>query len=96
MRLQALALTGPGDAVPAEVRQAWRARADAAGAYAELLAGTGRDPAGVLETLLHLHHNRVHGPGRATEFLTYRLARACALHPAAANGQTPPPCTPPR
>ena len=96
VRLRALALTCPGDAVPAEVRQAWRARADAAGAYAELLAGTGRDPAGVLETLLHLHHNRVHGPGRETESLTYRLARACALHPAAANGQTPPPCTPPR
>jgi len=92
-RLQALVLTGPGDAVPAAVRQAWRARASAARAYAGLLPETGRDPAGVVETLLHLHHNRVHGPGRATESLTYRLARACALRHTPANGRTPP-CAP--
>jgi lantibiotic biosynthesis protein len=92
-RLQALALTGPGDAVPAAVRQAWRARASAATAYAGLLPENGRDPAGVVETLLHLHHNRVHGPGRATEYLTYRLARACALRHTPANGRTPP-CAP--
>jgi lantibiotic biosynthesis protein len=92
-RLQALALTGPGDAVPAAVRQAWRARASAARAYAGLLPENGRDPAGIVETLLHLHHNRVHGPGRATESLTYRLARACALRHTPANGRTPP-CAP--
>jgi thiopeptide-type bacteriocin biosynthesis protein len=89
-RLQALALTGSSDAVPAEVGQAWRERASAARAYAELLAGADRDPADVVETLLHLHHNRVHGPGREAESLTYRLARACALRHAATNGRTPP------
>jgi thiopeptide-type bacteriocin biosynthesis protein len=94
-RLQALALTGSGDAVPAAVRQAWRTRARAAGAYAGLLAENGRDPADVLQTLLHLHHNRVHGPGRETESLTYRLARACALRHTSANDRTPPPCAPP-
>jgi lantibiotic biosynthesis protein len=78
-RRQALALADTGDAVPASVRQTWNARTDAAAQYARLLTETGRDAAGILETLLHLHHNRVHGPGPATEALTYRLARACAL-----------------
>jgi thiopeptide-type bacteriocin biosynthesis protein len=86
-RRQTLVLAGNSDAVPAAVRRAWSVRADAAGEYADLLAGTGRDPAGILETLLHLHHNRVHGPGRAGEVLTYRLARACALrHRATSSG----------
>lgn len=75
-----LALTlAASDAVPATVWRAWSARADAAGKYARLLAESGRDPAGIVETLLHLHHNRVHGPGPDAEAYTYRLARACAL-----------------
>jgi lantibiotic biosynthesis protein len=93
-RLRALALTAPGDAVPVAVRQAWRARASAAGAYAGLLAENDRDPADVLETLLHLHHNRVHGPGRENESRTYRLARSCALRHTSADSRTPPPCAP--
>jgi thiopeptide-type bacteriocin biosynthesis protein len=87
-RRQALALTGagPGDTVPAPVRRAWSARADAAGQYAARLAETSRDPAGVLESLLHLHHNRVHGPGPDAEAVTYRLARACALRHTTLSG----------
>ena len=78
---QALAMTGtsPASPVPVAVSRAWHARADAAREYADLLAGSGWDPADVLESLLHLHHNRVHGPGPDTEAMTYRLARACAL-----------------
>lgn len=75
-------------AVPADVRLAWNVRASAAGEYADLLAETGRDPAGVLETLLHLHHNRVHGPGAGAEAVTYRLARACALRHTTAAATT--------
>jgi thiopeptide-type bacteriocin biosynthesis protein len=86
-RRQALILASGADAVPAAVRRAWSTRADAAREYARLLTGTGRDPAGMVETLLHLHHNRVHGPGPAAEALTYRLARACALAHTAASGQ---------
>jgi thiopeptide-type bacteriocin biosynthesis protein len=82
-RRQVLAMTGPDGTAPAVVRTAWRARADAAAAYARLLAGSGRSPAGVIESLLHLHHNRVHGPGSAAESATYRLARAAALAHAA-------------
>lgn len=90
-RRQALALTGTGsaDTVPATVRRAWHARADAAEEYAGLLAEAGRDPASVLESLLHLHHNRVHGPGPAAEAVTYRLARACALRQTAAKARNP-------
>jgi lantibiotic biosynthesis protein len=89
-RRQALDMTstGSGGAVPAAVRRAWSARADAAGQYAGRLAETGRDPAGVLDSLLHLHHNRVHGPGPDAEAVTYRLARACALRHTALTGAT--------
>lgn len=87
-RRQALTLAGTSDAVPAAVRRAWSARADAAGEYAGLLAETGRDPADILETLLHLHHNRVHGLGAGAEALTYRLARACALRHTATSSRT--------
>jgi thiopeptide-type bacteriocin biosynthesis protein len=80
-RRQALTMssTTSGDALPAAVCRAWSARADAAGQYARQLTEAGRDPAGILDSLLHLHHNRVHGPGLDAEAVTYRLARACAL-----------------
>ena len=86
-RRQALALVGgaPGSTLPDDVRLAWIARAPAARKYAGLLAESGRSPVGVLATLLHLHHNRVHGPGPEAEAVTYRLARACALRHAAAE-----------
>jgi lantibiotic biosynthesis protein len=82
-RRQALAVTRSGtgseDTVPAAVRRAWNARADAAAHYASQLSECGREPASVIETLLHLHHNRVHGTDPRTEAATYRLARAAAL-----------------
>jgi thiopeptide-type bacteriocin biosynthesis protein len=91
-RLQAAALTWPPapDAVPAAVRQAWDARAGAAARHAQQLSRQGREPASVIETLLHLHCNRVHGTDPATEDAIWKLARATALsstarHPAPAG-----------
>jgi thiopeptide-type bacteriocin biosynthesis protein len=82
-RLAALAMTRPGptasDVVPAAVRLAWLARADAAGHYAKQVAEQATDPTTTVESLLHLHHNRVHGSSPAGEARTYRLARAAAL-----------------
>ncbi|MCK9895024.1 lantibiotic dehydratase [Frankia sp. AgB32] len=96
-RLQALRLAAtyaeikpPADSMPlaaasTAVASAWRARRDAAGAYARLLRDgqAGPTPDAVLGSLLHLHHNRVHGPGPAEEDRTHRLARAIALAHAA-------------
>jgi thiopeptide-type bacteriocin biosynthesis protein len=65
--------------MPAVVRRAWCARASAAADYADLIGEHGRDAADVIESLLHLHHNRVHGYDPASEAATYRLARAAAL-----------------
>jgi hypothetical protein len=67
------------DPVPAPVRRAWAARAAAAAEYAGRVSEYGKDPADVLEALLHLHQNRVHGYGPASEAAAYRLARAAAL-----------------
>lgn len=81
-RLAVIAMTavsGTADPVPAPVRRAWAARAAAAAEYAGRVSEYGKDPADVLEALLHLHHNRVHGYGPATEAAAYRLARAAAL-----------------
>ena len=83
LRLQAMAMTQPGpgteDTVPAAVRRAWDARVDAAARYARRLGRQGRDPASVIASLLHLHHNRVHGTDPAAEDAIYKLARASAL-----------------
>jgi thiopeptide-type bacteriocin biosynthesis protein len=81
-RLQALAMTsGPGadDTVPAAVRRAWHLRASAAAEYTDRIGNHGQDTADVIKSLLHLHHNRVHGYDPASEAATYRLARAAAL-----------------
>jgi lantibiotic biosynthesis protein len=81
-RLLALAMTaGPrtGETVPAAVRRGWQARADAAARYAGRLGEHGRDAADVVESLLHLHHNRARGTDLAGEAAAYRLARAAAL-----------------
>jgi thiopeptide-type bacteriocin biosynthesis protein len=86
-RVQALAMTRSGlgaeDPLPAAVRRAWHARAATAAKYAARLGEQGRDTASVIESLLHLHHNRVHGTDPGTEETTYRLARAAALGHAA-------------
>ena len=81
-RLQALAMTsGPDaeDTVPAAVRRAWHARASAAAEYTDRIGKHGGDTADVIGSLLHLHHNRVHGYDPASETTTYQLARAAAL-----------------
>jgi thiopeptide-type bacteriocin biosynthesis protein len=81
-RLQALAMTsGPGtqDMVPRTVHRAWHVRASAAAEYANRIGEHGMDAAEVIASLLHLHHNRVHGYDPASETATYRLARAAAL-----------------
>jgi len=69
----------------AAVATAWRARRDAAIAYADLLRAdqAGVTPVAVVGSLLHLHHNRIHGPGADAEARTHRLARAIALADAA-------------
>jgi thiopeptide-type bacteriocin biosynthesis protein len=82
-RLEVLALMRIGsagdDPVPGAVRDAWRARADVAAEYAAQLGQWGMESADVIESLLHLHHNRAIGTDPATESMTYRLARAAAL-----------------
>ncbi|MCM3886832.1 lantibiotic dehydratase [Frankia sp. R82] len=63
------------------VAAAWQARRDAADAYTSLLRVRQADvtPAAVVRSLLHLQHNRRHGPGADTEDHVWRLARAIAL-----------------
>jgi class I lanthipeptide synthase len=81
-RLAVLAMTsgpGTGETVPAAVRRGWQARADAAAGFASRLGEYGRDVADVVESLLHLHHNRVRGTDPGSEATAYRLARAAAL-----------------
>ncbi len=64
-----------GDAVSA----AWRARDTALHTYHRALLEQGREPGGVLPTLLHEHHIRAVGVDPAFEKETGRLARAVAL-----------------
>jgi thiopeptide-type bacteriocin biosynthesis protein len=56
----------------------WRTRAAALGAYRERL-GTDVDADAVLESLLHMHHNRAAGIDRDGENTCRRLARHAAL-----------------
>ncbi|MCL9762774.1 lantibiotic dehydratase [Frankia sp. AiPa1] len=76
---------GTNAATKPEVAAAWQARRDAADDYASLLRGgrAGMTPEEVVESLLHLHHNRVHGPDPHAEAHVWRLARAIALAEAA-------------
>ncbi|GAA1601882.1 lantibiotic dehydratase [Catellatospora bangladeshensis] len=76
-----LALTGPGtDWSPPsteEVAAAWRARNLGLADYAEHIGGDAR--ADVLESLLHMHHNRAVGIDPAGERIARRLARQAGV-----------------
>ncbi|MFF7290870.1 lantibiotic dehydratase [Streptomyces griseorubiginosus] len=57
----------------------WALRRSALAEYRQALGAAGVDPAVVLPSLLHMHHNRVAGIAPAAEPTCRRLARAAAL-----------------
>ncbi|MFC7846310.1 lantibiotic dehydratase [Streptomyces sp. NPDC057382] len=57
----------------------WALRRSALAEYRQALGAAGVDPAVVLPSLLHMHHNRVAGIDPAAEATCRRLARAAAL-----------------
>lgn len=66
------------DSLPGQVAAAWRARTKALAAYAAVLPD-GMNTDAVLESLLHMHHNRARGIDRNGEGVCRRLARQAAL-----------------
>ncbi len=67
----------PGS-LPGQVAAALQARAKALAAYAAALPD-GLNTDAILESLLHMHHNRAHGIDRDGEAVCRRLARQAAL-----------------
>ncbi|MGX2994902.1 lantibiotic dehydratase [Streptomyces sp. JNUCC 64] len=63
----------------AAVSPAWERRRAALDLYRRTIESTGADPATVLSSLLHMHHNRVAGIDRTSEATCRRLARTAAL-----------------
>jgi lantibiotic biosynthesis protein len=63
----------PGDLAPS-----WRQRAGTVAAYRKALDADA-DTAHVLDSLLHIHHNRYRGSDRDSERICRRLARQGAL-----------------
>ncbi|MFF5476720.1 lantibiotic dehydratase [Streptomyces sp. NPDC012935] len=63
----------------AYVATTWALRRDALTAYHQALKANGADPAAVLPSLLHMHHNRTAGIDPDGEAACRRLARAAAL-----------------
>lgn len=61
------------------VATAWTGRRHTLAAYRQALEASGTDPAAVLPSLLHLHHNRAAGIAPDAEATCRRLARAAAL-----------------
>ncbi|PSL52484.1 thiopeptide-type bacteriocin biosynthesis protein [Saccharothrix carnea] len=61
-----------------ELTQAWKARAAALAAYRKQLSAE-IDADAVLESLLHMHHNRVLGVDRVSEASCRRMARQAAV-----------------
>ncbi|QUF06747.1 lantibiotic dehydratase [Actinosynnema pretiosum subsp. pretiosum] len=61
-----------------ELTQAWKTRAAALAAYRKRLPAE-IDSDAVLESLLHMHHNRVLGVDRTSEVVCRRMARQAAL-----------------
>ncbi|PIM66211.1 bacteriocin biosynthesis protein [Streptomyces sp. JV178] len=57
----------------------WAMRRAALAAYRQALEAHGADPAAVLPSLLHMHHNRAVGIAPGSEAICRRLARAAAL-----------------
>ncbi|MBR7675509.1 lantibiotic dehydratase, partial [Streptomyces daliensis] len=76
----ALRLAEPNvvDGLPAEVAAAWQARDRALAAYRRALPPE-TDLDGVVESLLHMHHNRQRGIEREGEAVCRRLARQVAV-----------------
>jgi thiopeptide-type bacteriocin biosynthesis protein len=62
-----------------DVTTAWALRHGALAAYRRALETNGVDPAAVLPSLLHMHHNRTAGIDPDAEATCRRLARAVAL-----------------
>ncbi|WP_155059421.1 lantibiotic dehydratase [Streptomyces blattellae] len=81
----AIRLTGPGHAflrsLPGgdTVATAWALRRRVLATYRQALETAGADPAAVLPSLLHMHHNRAAGIDPDGEATCRRLARAAAL-----------------
>jgi thiopeptide-type bacteriocin biosynthesis protein len=83
-QLQALAVRWAGpdansDLVALALAQPWEVRRTSLDRYRKALVETGTDPADVLASLLHMHHNRVAGIDTAAEATCRRTARAAAL-----------------
>jgi lantibiotic biosynthesis protein len=66
--------------LPADLAPSWRQRAEALTSYRQTL-GTNADTTHVLESLLHIHHNRYRGIDRDGEGTCCRLARQAAIRP---------------
>ncbi|MDT0445710.1 lantibiotic dehydratase [Streptomyces johnsoniae] len=66
------------DSFSGQIAAAWQARAKALAAYAAVLPD-GMNTDAVLESLLHMHHNRARGIDRDGEAVCRRLARQAAL-----------------
>jgi thiopeptide-type bacteriocin biosynthesis protein len=64
--------------LPADLGSSWRQRAEAVAAYRKTLDATA-DTTHILESLLHIHHNRYLGIDRDREAACRRLARQAAL-----------------
>ncbi|WP_026198135.1 lantibiotic dehydratase [Sciscionella marina] len=79
-QVTALVATSPPEDTPGwspELDTAWRARADALATYRNHIPDSGRDA--VIESLLHMHHNRLVGIDRDREHSARKLARHAAL-----------------
>jgi thiopeptide-type bacteriocin biosynthesis protein len=73
--------------LPADLAPAWRQRADAVAAYRKALDAN-TNTTHILESLLHIHHNRYQGIDRDSEGTCRRLARQAALARAACLPET--------
>ncbi|MFD5749421.1 lantibiotic dehydratase [Streptomyces sp. NPDC127033] len=72
-----------------DVVEAWRHRREALALYRTSLMDSGADPAAVLPSLLHMHHNRAAGIDTDAEATCRRMARAAALSWTAQRGGGP-------
>ena len=74
--------------LPAELAPFWHRRAEALSAYRKTM-GTDTSTGHVLDSLLHIHHNRYRGIDRDSEGTCRRLARQAALAQRAARLSEP-------
>ncbi|MFD8592475.1 lantibiotic dehydratase [Streptomyces sp. NPDC059637] len=76
-----------GRAWSSAVAEIWRQRAKALADYRKTLPGE-LGPAAVLDSLLHMHHNRMRGVGRDDEAVCRQLARQAAVAALARKGNS--------